>query len=219
MEKVKNLKVNGKKIISALLTTTVLSTMAGCCLKNHEEVINEQNDKISALEQNIAELENSKKELENLNAQLHEQINELTETPQPTVGPKSTTLYNNQKSISSTYSYVGDEFKSKTGDVCRRIRVPGDGAYAKGIYNVTKNRIDIPCSTYDNVYYEFKSQTGDVCRKISVPNDEAYAKGIYNVSQCREEIPCETYKEIKEVEVGIYQCITPDNRIKVYKLK
>ena len=226
MEKIKNLKINWKKTISVLLTTTVLSTLSGCCFEEHEEVINEQNNKINTLEQNIAELEKSKQELENLNAQLQEQINELTATPQPTVVPESTTSYNDQESISSslidlysTYSYVGDEFKSQTGDICRKIRTADDYKYEYGIYNVTKSRFDIPYKTYDYIGDEYISNTGDVYRKVSVPNDEAYEAGIYNVSQCREEIPCRTYKEIHEVEDGMYQCITPDDQIKVYTLK
>ena len=216
MERIKNLKINLKKTISVLLTTTVLSTLAGCCFENHEEKIENQNKTISSLEQEKANLEQEK-------ANLQEQLNQLKEAPQPTAIPESNTSYNNQESISSnlidlysTYSCVGDEFKSLTGDICRRIRKHGDDVYASGIYNVTKNRIDLPCKTYDYISKEYKSATGDICRKISVPYDEGFAKGVYNVTKNRIDVPCKTYEKIEEVEAGIYQCITQNGQIKIY---
>ncbi len=76
MERIKNLKINFKKTISVLLTTTVLSTLAGCCTENHEEIIENQNNTISSLEQEKANLEQEK-------AKLQEQLNKLKETSEP----------------------------------------------------------------------------------------------------------------------------------------
>ena len=209
MKRIKNLKINLKKTISVLLTTTVLSTLAGCCFENHEEKIENQNKTISSLEQEKANLEQEK-------ANLQEQLNQLKEAPQPTAIPESNTSYNNQESISSnlidlysTYSCVGDEFKSLTGDICRRIRKHGDDVYASGIYNVTKNRIDLPCKTYDYISKEYKSATGDICRKISVPYDGdgyGFIYGIYNVTKNRIDIPCKTYDYISDA----YKSLTGD---------
>ena len=119
----------------------------------------------------------------------------------------------------ATYDYIGSEYLSNTGDILRRISVPSDDSYADGIYNVTKNKIDIPCATYDYIGSEYLSNTGDILRRISVLYDDSYADGIYNVTKNEVFIPCKTFKTIEENENGIYQCITPDNQIKVYTLK
>ena len=90
MKKIKNLKINWKKTISVLLTSTIITTLSGCCLDNHEEVIENQNNTISSLEQEKTNLEQQKAKLEQQKANLQEQLNKLTATPEPTVTPEST---------------------------------------------------------------------------------------------------------------------------------
>ena len=85
MEKIKNLKINWKKTISILLTTTVLSTISGCCMENHEEIIENQNNTISSLEQEKANLQ--------------EQLNKLTEAPEPETAREN--LNDNMNNLSS----------------------------------------------------------------------------------------------------------------------
>ncbi len=87
MKKIKNLKINWKKTISVLLTSTIITTLSGCCLDNHEEVIENQNNTISSLEQEKTNLEQQKAKLEQEKAKLQEQLNKLTATPEPTQIP------------------------------------------------------------------------------------------------------------------------------------
>ena len=211
MEKIKNLKINWKKIVSALLTSTIITTLSGCCLDNHEEIIEEKNNTISSLEQ-------EKTNLEQENLKLQEQLNELTQ-PYDEINFKTISrsgdlfiyvrkkaqngkvlegIYNstqNKMEIPCEYDHISLETQSKTGFTYVDICQSKNGKMLYGIYNVTLNRIDLPCE-YDYIGEELTSETGHIFRRIYHYTEDGYLIGIYDVINNRIYEP--EYEEIKE---------------------
>ena len=172
--------LRGKKVVSTISAIILMGSLTACTNGSSGNVPNNLEIPIETGIQENTELQQQNKILEK-SAEENSNVNN-----------------NSNELLNETYDYIGDEFKSKTGDTYRTISQSKNGEWLKGIYNVTKNRIDIPCD-YILIGDEFKSETGDIYRKITQSKNGQNFEVIYDVTNSR--VYSSEYKEVEENDI------------------